>query len=304
MVNNPPKIKTAVVNTGDQAARNKGSTAKRTRTGNAYERPSKKGKWKAIEVVPDSEPETIDLSETDEEEVAVESGEPLGSRRSTRNKTSRTNHREDDGSEDDLGDGQDGNTDIEVKEEEPEPTLDLTNEGDVQEPMHTDTLMDEDEEEKKLKPKIRLSFRSLQMRDLCLCVVVEPWPALSSTPAPALNSAPNQARQVSMPPPADIPNRTPRVERAETPLFLPDYDRGRSETPAPMQAPIRFSSVLNDLETIDDADDIGADAYGMMAFSQALNNVSGDRMGAAGEDEDEMDGGALYGDADEHDFVL
>ena len=37
----------------------------------------------------------------------------------------------------------------------------------------------------------------------------------------------------------------------------------------------------------------------MLAFSQALNNVSGDRMGTAEDDEDEMDGGALYGDADE-----
>ena len=35
-----------------------------------------------------------------------------------------------------------------------------------------------------------------------------------------------------------------------------------------------------------------------LAFSQVLNKVSGDRIGVAEED-DEMDGGALYGDADE-----
>ena len=38
--------------------------------------------------------------------------------------------------------------------------------------------------------------------------------------------------------------------------------------------------------------------FGMLAFSQVLNNVASDRVAVA-EDDDEMDGGALYGDADE-----
>ena len=95
-------------------------------------------------------------------------------------------------------------------------------------------------------------------------------------------------------------NSTAKSRPQTPPALLPTH----LPPPAPAPPPIRFSSVLNDLETIDDLDDAGGDAYGMMAFSQALNNVSGDKMGAAGEDEDEMDGGALYGDADEHDFVL
>ena len=175
--------------------------------------------------------------------------------------------------------------------------------------------VDSDEEEKAKKPVLQLSFRELNMLDRSLCVVIEPWPALQyqTTPAPSIS------RAGSMAPP---PSRFPAVRReseasflsgssAESgafgsglreqtpiPLFLPDHDeRGHSSTPAP----IRFSSVFSSLETFPESEMRGQENeedFGMLAFSQVLNNVASDRVAVA-EDDDEMDGGALYGDADE-----
>lgn len=81
------------------------------------------------------------------------------------------------------------------------------------------------------------------------------------------------------------PTREPTV-REETPLFLPDDDTG---TPGPEEAP--------KLYTMDSDDD---DTFGgMIAFSQALKNAGDNRTGATN-DEDEMDGSALFADADEN----
>lgn len=305
MVNNPQKTNPKVAETG---AKKSGSAskakAKRVQTTKTRAGSSRKGRGKAVEVVSDSEPQAIELSDSDEDGIDVDLIEPEATRRrSARINKSRPIYRE-------GGDEQDEDEaeDVEVKEEEAEPALDLTGEAE-DDPMQIETLMGEEEEETKLKPKIQLSFRSLEMRDLCLCVVVEPWPAGSTTSTGAQSRATTVHRalpQSTLSPPAPTA-QSPNVgrERAETPLFLPDYDRGRSQTPAAASVPMRFSSVFSSLESLDVEDDVVGDEHGMMAFSQALNKVSGDRMGVAGEDEDEMDGGALYGDADEmHNFLL
>ena len=186
------------------------------------------------------------------------------------------------------------------------------NEAQVNEPMGPPPLppnfgIDEDEEEKKLKPQLELSFRSLDMHDRCLCVVVEPWPALPTRPTPAPDQlSMSQAASLAPPGARTSLDRAQSVDssrfsvapegREETPLFLPDpAGRDRSATPAP----VRFPSEFN-LHTMDESQDPieDYDNFGILAFSQALNNVSGDRVSAA-EDDDDMDGGALYGDADE-----
>lgn len=163
--------------------------------------------------------------------------------------------------------------------------------------------IDMEDEETKVKPSLQLSFRQLNMRDRYLCIVVEPWPVLpdaskttSSTRFVTSNTLPSRISRAPSIAPSNI--EVGQREQTPMPLFLPSHDeRDRSATPAP----IRFQSVLSGLETMDDSaamtEDGGFD-FGMIAFSQALSNVVGDHPGGL-DDDDEMDGNALYGDADE-----
>lgn len=161
----------------------------------------------------------------------------------------------------------------------------------------TEMLVDEEEEEEKPKPLMQLAFRSLNMHDRYLCVVVEPWPPLPTiamSRAPSVAPGTQTSRTPSIAPPDFIPS-IPEREETPMPLFLPDFDR-RSATPAP----IRFGSVFSTLQTMDeDPDPLASDDnFGMLEFSQMLNSVAGENT-AGVEEDDEIDGSVLYGDADE-----
>ncbi|KAG5648959.1 hypothetical protein DXG03_000308 [Asterophora parasitica] len=158
------------------------------------------------------------------------------------------------------------------------------------------------EEEEKPKPILQLKYQGFGIYGHCLCIVVEPWPPIRSTskapstiaPLPTLSREPSLApqsfRQAS---------EQPRVQRAKTPLFLPDdFDRG--DTPAPFrgESGTPASSSLFDPRFLEDSD--SEDDGGMMLFSQVLNDAGDSRAGAANDDEDDnMDTGMFFGDADE-----
>jgi hypothetical protein len=85
-------------------------------------------------------------------------------------------------------------------------------------------------------------------------------------------------------------------QRANTPLFLPEYDRAPSEAlfarektlpPVPL-----FHDAMPGIEDDDYSDD------GLMNFSQTLN-TAGHMHTIAADDDDDMDGAILFGDADE-----
>ncbi|KAH8118321.1 hypothetical protein DFH11DRAFT_1502225 [Phellopilus nigrolimitatus] len=291
----------------------------------------KKGKEKATESNADSE-EELDESPLSDLEGDFGSDEqpsrgPL--RRSSRKKTQTVSYQvdSDEDSNDnpgdtgreedvDMQDEEDSNSPRIKQEETPDPVAILRDaaatRSDSLSGKKPDIGIDDDEDEEKMKPSLQLAFRELSMHDRCLCVVVEPWPAphptieVRTSSATRAASATPSAREPSRLPsrfpsiaPSQFASRANEKERGETPLplFLPDFDeRDRSVTPAP----VRFSSVFSSLNTMDDAQDTieDDDGFGMLAFSQVLNNVSGDRASGAAED-DEIDGNVLYGDADE-----
>lgn len=156
-----------------------------------------------------------------------------------------------------------------------------------------------DEEDTKPKPLLQLKYQGFNIFGNCLCVVVEPWPPIQNASrapsiAPLFASA---ARAPSIAPPDFTPSGQPEAaHRERTPLFLPDTDIGRSETPAPFNQP----RVLPPVPLFNDPPDQGMDDINedsLMAFSQALN-YAGDYRGGV-EDDDEMDGAVFLGDADE-----
>lgn len=164
-----------------------------------------------------------------------------------------------------------------------------------------------EEEEEKPKPVLQMNYQGFSVHGRCLCIVVEPWPAFpSASRAPSL--APMASRAPSIAPPEFVASDgtsgaglSEQGLRARTPLFLPDFDRGRSITPAPMIAgtlrvlppvPQFNGPSLEDRFYIDDED------AGLLEYSQVLNSVAGDRAGSL-DDDDEMDGGVFFGDADE-----
>lgn len=152
-----------------------------------------------------------------------------------------------------------------------------------------------DEEEPKPKPLLQLKYRGFNIFGNCLCVVVEPWP-----PIRAVSRAPSIAPIFSNPVKAGstsssdvVPSgQLETVDRERTPLFLPDPDRGRSETPTPFIQ----SKVLPPVPLFSDAMDQDINGDALMEFSQTLN-YAGDYRG--GPEDDEIDGAVLFGDADE-----
>ena len=124
-----------------------------------------------------------------------------------------------------------------------------------------------DSEEEKPKPILNLTYQGFNIYGHCLCVVVEPWPVIRSmTTSVSTRSVAGSSL---------VQQRAPRPRDQQSPLFFPEED----------EEPIEIS-------------DEDSDSGGMMEFSQVLRSVGDSRAGAANDDED-MDGSVLFGDADE-----
>lgn len=163
-----------------------------------------------------------------------------------------------------------------VNENEPEPPRVATDMDVVVVPSSTLEL----EEEEKPKLALQLKYQGFDIFGYCLCIVVEPWPPIRA-PSKALSIAQPAIRAPSIAPASDS-----GVQK-KTPLFLPDFDQERGETPAPPPqhkvTRLPISSLL-DPNFLEDSDD--SDYGGMMEFSQVLNSTGDFRAGAADDDED------------------
>lgn len=143
-----------------------------------------------------------------------------------------------------------------------------------------------EEVEEKPKPILGLTYQGFSIYGQCLCVVVEPWPVVRSTTV-----APVFAKPASSAQPAS---------RAQTPLFLPEDPEDteihlHAETPRRSNInQVYLNQVLKEVDVSDDENDMG----GMLEYSQVLYSIGGNRAGAVNDDED-MDGSVLFGDADE-----
>lgn len=175
-------------------------------------------------------------------------------------------------------------------------------------PSRTVIDIDEDEDEDiKPKPILQLKYKGFEIAGRCLCVVVEPWPPVrAAARAPSVAST---SRAPSIAPPDFVTSaQIAAAARARTPLFLPDDDDdddelgGRGQTPfVPPKFPQR--RLMPPVPAFDDPDqdneDEDEDGGGeLMQFSQALRTANAYRTGE-GDDDDELDGGVLFGDADE-----
>lgn len=152
----------------------------------------------------------------------------------------------------------------------------------------------EDDEEEKPKPLLHLKYQGFKILGNCLCIVVEPWPAI-----PAPSRAPSIARFTTRAPSiAPVTANQTFRDRSKTPLFLPDPDeRDRSETPFPDAIHVRPLPLYDDGSNLDgEMDDV--EYGGMMEFSQVIHAAGDVRAGALDEDED-MEGAVFFGDADE-----
>ena len=169
--------------------------------------------------------------------------------------------------------------------------------GDLEDSAPSEIELDVDEEEAKPKPILQLKYQGFDISGRCLCVVVEPWPpirAASRTPSVApLFSNVSQAPNIARPDFISGDQRT-LMQREGTPLFLPDPDRERSETPAPSGSGRILPPVplFNDAIVMDE----DSDEDDLMTFSQSLNYAGGHGVVEA---DDEIDGAIFFGDADE-----
>ncbi|KAF8165242.1 hypothetical protein B0H34DRAFT_688426 [Crassisporium funariophilum] len=137
-----------------------------------------------------------------------------------------------------------------------------------------------DSEEEKPKPILQLSYQGFSIYGHCLCVVVEPWHVVRSMTS-------------TLP---EGHSRAVTGSRADTPLFLPeDYP---VEDHEPSQHHLNRSYLNKAMDQGDISDIESDDGGGMMEFSQVLHNIGDSRPGAANDDDD-MDGSILFGDADE-----
>jgi hypothetical protein len=158
----------------------------------------------------------------------------------------------------------------------------------------------DDDEEPKPKLALDLKYRAFPSFNRCLCVVVEPWPPQTSgsySRAPSL--APSTVSRAPSVTPTISEFSTNRGQRARTPLFLPDLDdeslipghsRFRTLPPVPL-----FD---DDPSSMDDMEGKWDGSTSLMQFSQMLS-ATGRAGGVDVEEEDEFDGTALFGDADE-----
>ncbi|KAF5344099.1 hypothetical protein D9758_008857 [Tetrapyrgos nigripes] len=152
--------------------------------------------------------------------------------------------------------------------------------------------LNDDDEEEKPKPILHLKYRGFEILGQCLCIVVEPWPAIRApSRAPSVFRAPSRAPTIA--PPNFV---TAAEARARTPLFLPDIDERESS-----EAPFSFqdrASTLPPVPRFNDTEPDNDDYGGMMEFSQVLH-AAGDERARAVDDDEDMEGGILFADADE-----
>ena len=179
-----------------------------------------------------------------------------------------------------------------VGNEEGEPSLLSQSRSQSQQPGPSFIDLEVEEEEMKPKPQLQLSFNGFDIFGRCLCVIVEPWPVIRAPTEPQDPQSPRTAtntRAASVVP--DLASG-----RSQTPLFLPDDDRG--VTPAPAHRNDRPPVPLfNDPPLDKDVEDEEGEEGGMMLFSQLLSATGGLRVDA--DDDDGFDGAVLFGDADE-----
>ncbi|KAI0327111.1 hypothetical protein GY45DRAFT_1328034 [Cubamyces sp. BRFM 1775] len=281
-------------------------------------RPRGKGKAKA------TEDDEISISSEDEVAASGEPPEPIATRRSKRaRKVAEGAYAEDvdedmldadppagrnpsplgDMLEDGCPEQPGGNDVVNLKHEETEPSLAdlpaLAVERDTREavtdqsPMEVE-FVDDEEEEEKPKPILKLSYHGFTIHGRCLCVIVEPYPPLrSTTRAPSLVPTGLIAPRAPSIAPADFVPTGGAGQRERTPLFLPDFDR--EPTPAPTASrnlpPV---PLFNEVAEGSDEEDDG----GMVLFSQILRSM-GDHPPGIAEDDDEIEGAVFFGDADE-----
>jgi len=136
-----------------------------------------------------------------------------------------------------------------------------------------------EEDEEKPKPILGLTYQGFNIYGHCLCLVVEPWPVIRSTTVPPILDPRSNIRT-----------------QGQNPLFLPEVGHDTAERlaeAAHVNQPY-LDRILNDGGVSDEDEDTG----GMMDFSQVLHNIGDARPGAVNDDDD-MDGSILFGDADE-----
>ena len=146
--------------------------------------------------------------------------------------------------------------------------------------LHTD-------EEEKPKLTLQLKYEGFGIYGQCLCVVAEPWPTIH----PTTRSLGDLGKHTIFKSKEKQAALSTIIARAQTPLFLTDEDDTQSQ---------HFTPVVNSLDDLDtkEVSDDDSEMGGMMAFSQVLN-MAGDTRPGAVEDEDDIGGAVLFGDADE-----
>lgn len=153
-----------------------------------------------------------------------------------------------------------------------------------------------EEEEEKPKPLFKLKYQSFSISGHCLCVVVEPWsPQRAEAKLRSVGLGTSISLKQSLRPSNDS---VIGGQRAKTPLFFPDNDR----VPMEMEIPFARERSLSSVPLFPDAmsgteDDVHSDDD-LMSFSQTLN-AAGHMHAIAADDDDDIDGAVLFGDADE-----
>ena len=158
--------------------------------------------------------------------------------------------------------------------------------------MDTTTVIDleVDSEEEKPKPVLNLAYQGFNIYGHYLCVVVEPWPVVRSM----TTSLSNSRRQVTAASTSGVSfqQQTSKNRDERMPLFLPENLEEDEECTE--ISPQERTGTIEISDGDSDSDGIG----GMMEFSQVLRSIGDSRAGAANDDAD-MDGSVLFGDADE-----
>ncbi|CAA7259866.1 unnamed protein product [Cyclocybe aegerita] len=186
-----------------------------------------------------------------------------------------------------------------VQEDDEDVNMDDPQDGDnitMQEEPSIELQIEEEEE--KPKPILTLTYQGFNIYGHCLCVVVEPWPVVRH----ALATSSVVARKTPFDPPprkAIASQAGSSSDKGKQPLFLPEDD----DEPGPpgRTAGQHVNKAFLDqvfLGVIDISDDEDEEQGGMIEFSHVLHNAGDSRAGAINDDED-MDGSVLFGDADE-----
>jgi len=163
-------------------------------------------------------------------------------------------------------------------------------------PDVTDADLVVEEEEEKPKPLLKLKYQSFPIAGHCLCVVVEPWPPLRAETTPPSHGLGTPVQPGRLEPPHVQSNGSIMTgQRAKTPLFFPEYDRAVSEAPFARERTLPPVPLFHDAMPRTEDNDYNDD---LMNFSQTLNAV-GHMHALAADDDDDMDGAILFGDADE-----